>query len=143
LNAPLLTPSLLALLGFGAWTLALQAAIAWHRATLVLSGQRRANSFTPWGDDVSPFSARLCRAHANCVENLPVFAALVVSASVAGAGDVTDPLALWVLASRVAQSSVHLRSTSTRAVTLRFALMAAQMCAMGFWAVELGLLVLQ
>jgi uncharacterized MAPEG superfamily protein len=143
MDATLLTPSLLALLGFGVWTLTLQTAIALHRAALVLSGQRRANSFAPWGDDVSPFSARLCRAHANCVENLPVFAALVVSAAVSGASEITDPLALWVLASRVAQSLVHLGSTSVRAVTLRFAFMAAQMCVLGFWAIKLALLLRQ
>ncbi|MCR5883824.1 MAPEG family protein [Rhizobacter sp. J219] len=140
MNETLLTPSLLALLGFGAWTLALQTGIAFHRAALVLSGQRRANSFTPWGNDVSPFSARLCRAHANCVENLPVVAALVVSAAVAGVSAITDPLALWLLAARVCQSAVHLMSTSTRAVTLRFAFMAAQMGVLGFWVVELLLL---
>ena len=105
--------------------------------SLVLSGRRRANSFTPWGDDVSPFSARLCRAHANCVENLPIFAAIVVVAVLTDASHVTDPLALWVMAARIAQSAVHLASTSTRAVAVRFAFMAAQVLVLASWALEL------
>ena len=133
----LLQPSLIALLGYAAWTLALLIAIAGHRLVLVLGRQRRANSFTPWGDDVSPFSARLCRAHANCFENLPVFAAIVVVAVMTGVSGITDPLALWGLAARIAQSTVHLISTSTRAVTLRFSMMAAQMVILVTWTVQL------
>ena len=56
--------SLTALLGFVAWTLLLVLAIASICSVLVLKG-RQANDFTPGGADVSPFSARLCRAHAN------------------------------------------------------------------------------
>ncbi len=132
-----LSASLIAILGYAAWTLTLLVSIAGHRLALVLDGRRRANSFSPWGDDVSPFSARLCRAHANCVENLPIFAAIVAVAVLAGASQVTDPLALWVLAARIAQSTVHLSSTSTRAVTVRFAFMAAQMLVLATWVLEL------
>lgn len=132
-----ISESLLALVAYAAWTLTLLAAIAGHRLALVLSGRRRANAFSPWGDDVSPFSARLCRAHANCVENLPIFAAIVMVAVLVGAPHITDPLALWVLAARITQSTVHLTSTSTRAVTVRFAFMAAQMMVLATWAGEL------
>lgn len=127
--------SLLALLGYASWTLALLVLIAVHRAALVVGG-RRPNSFSPWGADVSPFSERLCRAHANCIENLPVFAGFVVVATLAGARHVTDPLALWVLAARIAQSTVHLLSTTNRAVMLRFALLAGQVLVMMTWLLE-------
>ncbi len=60
-----------ALLGYAAWTLALLGGIAVLRSALTLSGRRAANRFAVSGDDVSPFSGRLCRAHANCYESLP------------------------------------------------------------------------
>ena len=129
--------TLWALLGYAAWTLALLAAIAVHRTALVLTGQRRANAFSPWGDEVSPFSARLCRAHANCVENLPIFAAVAVFATSTGAHALTDPLAPWFLAARIAQSTVHLASTSSRAVGLRFVFMAMQMGVLTVWVLRL------
>ncbi|MCW7536741.1 MAPEG family protein [Aquabacterium sp. A7-Y] len=136
------SPSLLAVLGYAGWTFSLLIGIAWMRASLVLRGRRRANSFGPWGDDVSPFSARLCRAHANCVENLPVFVAVILAAVGAGRSDITDPLALGFLAARIAQSGVHLWSVSSRAVAWRFAFMVAQMLVLCFWLVRLVLLAL-
>ena len=32
------------------------------------------------GEDVSPLSARLCRAHANCIENSGILLAIVLAA---------------------------------------------------------------
>lgn len=69
--------STLALLGFAAWTMILLAGIAMLRGALTLRCVRYANSFAAGGEDVSPFSGRLCRAHANCYENLPVFASIL------------------------------------------------------------------
>lgn len=129
--------SAFALLGYAAWTLALLGGIAVLRSTLTVSGQRAANSFAVSGEDVSPFSARLCRAHANCYENLPAFASIVLLAIVSGNAHITNPLALWVLAARVGQSTVHLVSTSNRAVQLRFAFLFAQFLIQLWWIVRL------
>lgn len=60
-----------------------------------------------------------------------------MAAVFAGAHHVTDPLALLVLAARIAQSIAHLTSTSTTAVTVRFTFMAMQMLVQGKWALEL------
>ena len=79
-----MSPSLLALLGYAAWTLVLLVGIGALRSGLTLSGQRAANSFRPDGSDVSEFSGRLSRAHANCYESLPAFAAIVLVAVVSG-----------------------------------------------------------
>jgi uncharacterized MAPEG superfamily protein len=128
-----MSPSLVALLGYGAWTMALLGGIALLRGSLTGYGLRAANSFTVSGDDVSLFSARLCRAHANCYENLPIFASIIVVAALGGYTHVTDPLALWVLAARVAQSTVHLISTTNQAVMLRFTCMLAQLVIQGYW----------
>lgn len=126
-----MSPTLLTLLGFAAWTLLLVAAIISWRSVLVLRG-RAANDFATTGEDVSPLAMRLSRAHANCVESLPVLAAIVV---VAGLGErlaVTDPLAPVLLAARVGLSVVHLASTSHRAVVVRFGLFAVQV-GIGMW----------
>lgn len=129
--------STLALLGYAAWTLALLGGIAALRGTLVASGKRAANSFAATGDDVSAFAGRLCRAHANCYENLPVFASVVLIALVTGHGDITEPLALYALAVRVAQSTTHLISTRSRAVLLRFAFLVVQYVIQVVWITQL------
>ncbi len=132
-----MTHSALALLGFAAWTMILLAGIALLRGTLTLRGVRYANSFAVGGDDVSPFSGRLCRAHANCHENLPVFASILAVAMVSGHTSLTDPLALWALAARVTQSTIHLISTRNRAVLLRFSCLMAQWVIQACWLVVL------
>ncbi|MCP4005584.1 MAG: MAPEG family protein [bacterium] len=132
-----MSASSVALLGYAAWTLILVGGIAAIRSALTLGGNRLANSFQPDGSDVSEFSQRLCRAHANCYENLPAFAAIILVALVAGRSEITDGLALWVLAARVAQSMVHLASTSPPAVTVRFGLFFAQWAVQLLWAVRL------
>lgn len=129
--------STLALLGYAAWTLALLGGIAVLRGTLVSSGRRAANSFAVTGEDVSAFSARLCRAHANCYENLPAFASVVLIALVTGHADITEPLALYALAARVAQSITHLISTRNRAVLLRFVFLLAQYVIQMLWIAQL------
>ena len=78
-----------------------------HRVVYVLTGRRRINTFTPDGVAVSPFQARACRVHANCYENLPVFAALVLGAAAAGRSAVADSLAMVAFYARVAQSTMR------------------------------------
>ena len=124
-------------LAYSAWTLTLLCGIAVLRGALTVSGRRAANSFAVSGEDVSPFSARLCRAHANCCENLPPFAAIVLTAIASGASHLTDPLAPWALAARIAQSTVHLVSTSETAVRIRFGLFAVQISIQSWWIVLL------
>jgi uncharacterized MAPEG superfamily protein len=132
-----MTGSALALIGYAGWTLLLLAAIATHRSALTLSGARAANSFGTDGTDVSPFSNRLCRAHANCCENLPIFAAIVLTAIATGQAALTDPLALWVLAARIGQSTVHLVSTSSLAVQARFGFFFVQLAIELWWVARL------
>lgn len=133
-----MSSSLLALLGYCAWVLVLLATIAAQRTALTLTGAREANSFSPTGADVSPFSERLCRAHANCYEFFPVFGGLLLLAAAGQQTVITDPLAPWALAARLAQSVVHLASTSAAAVTLRFAFFLAQLGIAALWVVRLA-----
>jgi uncharacterized MAPEG superfamily protein len=125
--------SLLVLVGFVAWTLLLVVVMEVLRSVLTLARKKRANDFAVDGRDVSPFAGRLSRAHANCLENLPVVTALVVVALLSKHGEIVDPLAPWLLGARILQSTVHLVSTSVLAVLVRFTLFVVQLAIMGIW----------
>lgn len=135
-----MSPSALALVGYVAWHLLLAIWILSHRTGLVLTSKHPPSGFDPSGADISEFCARLSRAHANCYENLPMFAALILLAMGTGHAAITDPLARWVLVARVAQSTVHLISTSDVAVVIRASLYSVQLGVMGYWVYELGML---
>ena len=129
--------SALSLLGFVAWTMLLLITIGGMRSLLVLTGKRAANSFFSDGSDVSPFSNRLCRAHANCYENLPLFAAVILLVLLMGRNGLTDPLAFWFLGARIAQSTSHLISTSHNLVLVRFAFFVIQWLILAYWVIRL------
>ncbi|MBX3603515.1 MAG: MAPEG family protein [Rubrivivax sp.] len=131
------TPTAFALTGFIAWTLALLVLMEVVRAKLVLTKEVPANGFRPDNANLSPFMQRLARAHANCLEGLPIFGGLMLVALVTGRGAVTDPLALVLLGARIVQSLIHLASVSAPAVTLRFAAFAVQLAIGVVWAAGL------
>ena len=122
-----------------AWTLFLLVLMEIIRAKLVLTNAVPANGFQPDNANLSPFMHRLARAHANCLEGLPLFGGLMLVAEVAGKTDITDSLATVLLGARVMQSLIHLASISPAAVTLRFTAFAIQMGIAVYWTV--GLLV--
>lgn len=126
--------TLFALTGFVAWALALLILMEGIRSWLVVSGAVPANGFSPDNANLSPFMQRLARAHANCLEGLPIFGGLMLIAVVAGQSAVTDPLAMLFLGARIAQSLIHLASVSATAVTLRFSAFAVQMAIAAYWA---------
>ena len=129
-----MTPTLFALTGFVAWSLALLVLMETIRSKMVMTGEVKANGFNPENSNLSPFMQRLARAHANCVEGLPIFGGLMLIAVVAGQSAVTDSLALVFLCARVVQSLIHLSSLSAIAVTLRFSAFAVQMAIAVYWA---------
>jgi uncharacterized MAPEG superfamily protein len=129
--------TLLALLGFVCWTLALLVLMEVLRTRLVLTGAVAANGFDPANSKLTPFMQRLARAHANCIEGLPVFGGLMLVAVVAGKSDLTDPLAYALIAARIVQSTIHLLSTSSAAVTARFVAFSVQLGIAVYWAVKL------
>ena len=124
----------LALTGFIAWTLFLLVLMEGIRSKLVLTKARAANSFTPDNAGLSPFMRRLARAHANCLEGLPIFGGLMLVALATGRTAVTDPFAFVLLGARIFQSVIHLTSLSSAAVTLRFSAFAVQMVIAVFWS---------
>jgi len=77
--------------------------------------------------------SRLARAHANCLETLPIFSVLLITALLTNRASVTNPLAPWLLAARVVQSCVHLTSLSVPAVNARFLAFAVQIAIAVYW----------
>jgi uncharacterized MAPEG superfamily protein len=131
------SPTAVALTGFIAWTLFLLVLMEGIRSKLVLTKALPANGFTPDNANLSPFMQRLARAHANCLEGLPIFGGLMLVALATGRSPVTDTLALVLLGARLVQSSIHLTSLSSTAVTLRFSAFAVQMGIAVVWAWQL------
>src|SRR4249920_2517328 len=103
----------MALIGFTAWTLLLVLGVFVWRFYELLRG-KPANSWTRGAPSVtSPaLITRIEHAHANCLENLPVFAAVVLAASLSGKLSVVDVAGPFVLYARLGQSTLHLLGTS-------------------------------
>jgi uncharacterized MAPEG superfamily protein len=132
-----MSPTATALAGFAGWFLLLTFVLANYRSFLVLTGRRAANSFRADGSDVGGIGQRLTRARDNVYENLPVFAALALAASIAGRLAVTDPLAWTVLYARIGQSVTHIASVSTPAIYARFGFYLVQLAIWAWWAIQL------
>ena len=126
--------SVAALLAFAMWTIALLAfTIGIVRWRLIFAGKAELKSFPGDEPHGSPFYRRATRAHANCIENLPVFAAIVIAgeASLLQSG-VFDALAVAVFVARVCQTTTHLISGSNTAIGFRFSFLMVQLAAF-FW----------
>jgi hypothetical protein len=125
--------SMTVLIGLVGWTLLLVIVMEALRARLIMTGAVAVTALKPDNANLSPFMQRLARAHANCVESLPVLATLLIAALVADRAAVTDPLAPWLLAARVAQSCAHLASSGAFATNARFAFFVVQVAIAVYW----------
>ena len=120
------------LLGFAAWTLLLLVfTIGVYRWIRILTGRAGVGGFPADKVEGEDWYRRSMRAHANCVENLPVFGAIVFALHVSGAGgSLVDILCMVVLAARIGQSLVHVCFVQTNAaVGVRFTLFSTQLAA--------------
>jgi len=118
------------LLGFAAWTiLLLTFTIGVYRWSLILAGRAPINGFAADAPEGADWYKRAMRAHANCVENLPVFAAIAFAVYASGAGGpVIDLASIAVLVARVMQSLVHICLTQTSSVVaVRFSFLLVQL----------------
>lgn len=113
--------TIVALGGFALWTLILVLSVATFRmvSDFVLKRGIALNCFKPDGSDVPGLGQRLTRAHLNCLEVLPIFAAVVLVASMANQITLLEPTVMYMLYARIAQSVVHAISTSFIAVLIR------------------------
>lgn len=131
------SPSLVALTVFVLWALLLISLMEILRSKLVLQGRVVANEFKPDNSNLSPFMQRLARAHANCIENIPVLGSLLLIAIISNREHVTDPLAYVLVGARVTQTIIHLYSASSLAASLRFTAFLVQLVIGLHWAFEL------
>lgn len=131
-----MNPSIAAFVGYVTWMLVLLGVLASVRVSLSATGKKAPNSFDPSGADVSPFSNRLCRAHANCYESFPIFGGLLLLAIATDTTAITDGLAYFLIGARVLQSVTHLASTSNLAVQVRFAFFVAQFLIGIYWVLQ-------
>lgn len=129
-----MSATLVALVGFATWTLLLVFSLAGLRVVYARRTGKDLNTFAPDGSDMDTLGQRWTRAHLNCVETLPPFAAIALAAVASGNAAVTDPLALPFLLLRLAQSTVHLISTSVPFVLIRATLFGVQVLILLRWA---------
>ena len=125
------------LLGFAAWTaLLLLFTVGIYRWSRIFTGRVAIRNFPADAAGGEDWYRRATRAHANCIENLPVFSAIVFGLYV---GSVTSPLVdaltVVVLVARVCQSLVHVSFTHTNTVaSVRFGFFFVQFICF-FWLV--------
>ncbi len=121
------------LLGFAAWTvLTLLGSVGVYRWSRILTGRSSLTDFpadAPRGND---WYRRAMRAHANCVENLPVYTAIVVVIIATGVQSIAlDAFAVVLLAARIAQTFVHIGFAETNTtVGVRFGFFPVQLVCM-------------
>jgi uncharacterized MAPEG superfamily protein len=107
------------LVGFAAWTvLLLLATVGVYRWSRILTGRVAIREFRADQIEGADWYKRAMRAHANCVENLPVFGAIVFGLHVGNVGSaLVNALAVAVLVARIMQSLVHVCFVQTDIVT--------------------------
>ena len=118
-----------ALLGFAAWTVVLLlGTVGVYRWARILTGRVQMREFRADRVEGDDFYKRAMRAHANCVENLPVFGAIVLALYASHVESVVaDAVSVVILAARIAQSLVHVSVEQTNAaVSVRFSFFLVQ-----------------
>jgi uncharacterized MAPEG superfamily protein len=126
----LLTIPLWMLLGFAAWTvLLLLSTVGIYRWSRILTGRVAIRDFRADRIEGEEWYQRAMRAHANCIENLPVFGAIVLAIYVSGVGGTAvNVLATSILVARIAQSLIHVCREQTNTVAaVRFAFFFVQL----------------
>jgi uncharacterized MAPEG superfamily protein len=131
------------LVGFATWTvLLLLATVGVYRWSRILTGTVPIRSFRADQVEGADWYQRAMRAHANCIENLPVFGAIVFALYVGNVtSNLVNVLAIAILVARIMQSLVHVCLVQTNTVaSIRFGFFFVQI--VGFlWLI--GIIVTQ
>jgi uncharacterized MAPEG superfamily protein len=132
--------SVIALTFYALWAIALVIMIVADRALLMISGKATITDFPSGTKHGTDSYWRINRAHMNTVENLPIFAALVLGGWVAGLDTPTfNLLAVVTVCARVVQSLIHIASGSALAINFRVTALAVQI----FCEIWMGVSILQ
>ena len=121
------------LVGFAAWTLLLLfATVGVYRWTRILTGRATIAAWRVDEPQGSEWYRRAVRAHMNCVENLPIYTAIVVALLATHVtSPILDGLAIAILLARICQSVIHLLFEQTNTVaSIRFAFYFVQAVSM-------------
>jgi uncharacterized MAPEG superfamily protein len=111
---------LTALLLFAALPLILMAIYVGYRVGNVLFAGMKADSWTRGASAPVPgFFVRAQNAQLNCLENLPVFGAIVMAAHFLGRDSLVDGVAAPILLARIAQIATHLTGVNHWLVLIR------------------------
>jgi len=111
------------LLGFAAWTvILLLTTVGMYRWSRILTGRVAIKDFRSDQIEGEEWYKRAVRAHANCIENLPVFGAIVLALHLGGVrGPAVNWLCISILVARIMQSLIHVSLVQTNSVaSLRF-----------------------
>jgi len=130
------------LLGFAGWTLlVLLMSVGVYRWSRILTGKQRIGEFGPEAAEGADWYKRAMRAHANCIENLPVYGAIVFVAYAARVDDpFMDTLACVFLAARVIQSVIHIAFKQTdKVVGVRFSFFCVQYVCMALMGIHVAM----
>jgi uncharacterized MAPEG superfamily protein len=128
-----MTTPLWVLLAFAGWTLLLLlGTVGVYRWSRILTGRAAITEFPADAPHGTAMYRRAMRAHANCVENLPVYGAIALCAAVTAVHSASlDALAIALILARVAQSVVHVAFAETKlTVAVRFSFFFAQLVCM-------------
>ncbi|CAI1650945.1 MAPEG family protein [Streptomyces sp. NPDC002677] len=130
----------LVLLAFAGWTLLiLFGTVGVYRWSRILTGRATVSEWQANKPQGSDSYQRAIAAHRNCIENLPVYTALVVAIAVFQVESTTlNVLSLVLLGARMAQSLVHIGFEQTENVaTWRFAFFFTQIVTMFWMGIEI------
>lgn len=128
-----MTTPIAALLVFAMWTLLLlTATVGVYRWSQVFAGRATVREWRGDRPQGADWYLRALRAHANCVENLPVFAVLVLAAHLTGVSHTAlDVVAVTIVVARIAHSITHVAFEQTERVAVaRFAFFLIQVLSM-------------
>ena len=108
------------LLGFAIWTVILLfVSVGVYRWSRILTRRMEIKDFRADHIEGHDWYKRAMRAHANCIENLPVFTVIVFALYVSDlSSSVIDNLTIAVLIARIIQSSIHVTLEQTNIVAL-------------------------
>ncbi len=119
---------LISLVWFALWAVMLGIFVILLRTREVMSGKVKADAFPSGERHGSDAYWRVNRAQANTVENLPIFAALVLVGVASGVETgIFSTLCVVAVIARMVQSLIHLSSGSVTAINLRFAAYLVQL----------------
>ncbi|MGB8331155.1 MAG: MAPEG family protein [Polyangiales bacterium] len=121
------------LLAFAVWSmLVLILTIGVYRWGLIFAGRVQVKEFRADQIEGSDRYRRAMRAHLNCLENLPIYGAIVLAIVVSNARSSTlDILALTLIGARIVQTLIHVSGEQTNLLaSLRFGFFFVQLICM-------------